>query len=63
MICWFENKKEEEKWDILLRENAEFKQKQIELENQILEQLKNSGEDILNDDSLINLLIDSKILT
>lgn len=33
MICWFENKKEEEKWDILLRENAEFKQKQIELEN------------------------------
>lgn len=63
MICRYENKKEEEKWDQLLRENAEFKIKQIELENQILDYLKNSGEDILNDDGLINLLIDSKILT
>jgi len=33
MICRFENKKEEEKRDQLLRENAEFKIKQIELEN------------------------------
>ncbi len=37
--------------------------KQIELENDILHQLKNSGEDILNDETLINSLNDSKILT
>jgi len=37
--------------------------RQIEIENEILEQLKNSGEDILNDETLINSLNESKIVT
>ena len=63
MICLFENKKDEQKRDQLMRENAQFKMDQVELENDILMQLRNSGEDILNDEKLINSLNDSKELT
>lgn len=63
MVCLFENKKDEEKRDQLIRENAYHKSEQARLENEILDQLKNSGDDILNDEKLLNSLNESKIIT
>ena len=46
-----------------MRQNIEFQEHKRIVEEQILEQLRNSGAEILDDDKLVNSLNESKKIT
>lgn len=46
-----------------MRQSLDFKEQKRQIEEQILDQLSRAGGDILNDDSLVNSLNESKKIT
>ena len=63
MVCRHESSRDEDEKDRLLRQNIEFQEQKRLIEEQILDQLRNSGADILDDDTLVNSLNESKKIT
>lgn len=55
--------RDEDEKERLLRQNIEFQENKRQVEEQILEQLRNSGAEILDDDTLVNSLNESKKIT
>jgi len=63
VVCKHEAHKDEEEKQKMQRQNIEFKQQKKEIEQKILDQLRSAGESILEDDTLVNSLNESKKIT
>jgi len=63
IVCKSESQRDEDERDKIQRQNVEFKQQKRQIEDQILQQLSQSELDILEDDTLVNSLNESKKIT
>lgn len=63
LVCKSECQKEEDEKHRLHRQDLEFRRQKSEIEREILKLLKEAGDDVLEDDSLLTSLDESKRIT
>lgn len=63
MVCKSECQKEEDEKHRLHRQDLMFRKQKLEVEREILRLLRDSGEDVLDDEILVNSLDESKRIT